>query len=200
MLRLDPSVDRLAAGVSRALAEPRVAALRSELERLRLVLFFRTWGSERFKQSLIHANEALTRCVCLRCQAHGRHPTGIWLDPTDDGGIACEFLPWLRAELALHGLTTAHASARATQNSSYSEYIEAFDVPAHLYADEGGYFAVGALVWGARTADDPELRKYARFIESLEAIANDEGSGGRTSSSSDDDGHAHANLSETESD
>lgn len=190
MLQLHRSVDRLGVAVSRALAEPRVAQLRGEYERLRLIIFFRTWGSERFKRALIHANEALTRCTCLRCQEHDRQPTGYFLN--DEETAPCLFLPWLHGQFREHGLQVALCDVPDPDErkvwTPFSHYIETYDTApsAHLFA-EGAYFAFGRKIWGARTADDPELRKLTRFIDCMESIANDD-AGTSDTSHRDDSG------------
>ena len=148
---------------SKILFDREVLELRSENERLRLCLFWKTYGPEQLLTAMQDTNALRIRCKCITCAVCGRH----------DGranACLCSFEPWFHAQLALCEL---ESSAIDPQSRHFHlEGMTVWDTDAHFVHDGGPnerwmQFSYGKKLHAATSIENKELQKLKRLFSIL---------------------------------
>lgn len=157
---------------------PRVLALRSENERLRLELFWARHSEHRLSRALRLGNRFGPRCGCAECGLRG-FDLGL---VAVSRGVDCRFRPWFFAKAAECGLTIQFMGMRSRGSMG--------EVDAHLvlfdhYAPLKRYVYYGARLRQAASSNSAELRKLADLFRALLAPSGGDGSDSEWVDSSD---------------
>ena len=159
-------LDKLAV-VSKVLMDQRVIELRQENERLRFESFWRDHSLKKLDKRLRWANSVEKigpRCYCQDCLEVERFGRSIaffrpWSGP-------CAFKPWFDRLLAQHEMTFV-----TLESDDLRPDCSLID--AHFVELDGNWTGkdYGGKLRGAKSADDPELRKLRRLFGAVEDVS-----------------------------
>jgi hypothetical protein len=145
--------------VCKVLLDREVLELRSENERLKLRLFWKTYGPEQLRAAMEDANAIRINCECIRCAACGRHNGRA-------GWYTCEFEPWFHAQLAQCELESAAIDAQSQHFDL--DGMTVWDTDAHFVHCEGPMqFSYGKKLHAATSIKNEELQKLKKLFAIL---------------------------------
>jgi hypothetical protein len=151
----------LLALASKVLYEREILELRTENERLKLSLFWKTYGPEQLYTAMQDANAHITQCKCFMCAVSGRYDL-------ETNICACSFVPWFEKQLAKCGLESATIDDQSKHFQH--ESMLAWDIDTHFVHDGGLddhwlQFSYGSKLHRATSIENPELQKLKRLFE-----------------------------------
>ena len=150
---------------SKVLYEREILELRAENERLKLSLFWKTYGPEQLNAAMQDFNMIQTRCKCFMCAVSGRYDR-------ETNICSCSFVPWFEKQLAECGLESATFDNKSIHFQH--EGMLAWDIDAHFVHDGGMddhwlQFSYGSKLHKATSIENPELQKLKRLFSILNA-------------------------------
>jgi len=150
--------------VCKVLLDREVLELRSENERLKMRLFWKTYGPEQLRAAMEDANAIRINCECIKCAACGRHNGRA-------GWYTCEFEPWFHAQLAQCELESAAIDAQSQHFDL--DGMTVWDTDAHVVTqhfdgiDAPMQFSYGRKLHTATSIKNKELQKLKKLFAIL---------------------------------
>jgi hypothetical protein len=167
-------LDRMAL-ISRLLLEPRILALRTENEALKLKLFWKEHNKSDLETLMTACNQNGIQCNCLSCAISGRMDEEQTALPR---GAVCRFKQWFEEQLAKHGLSSKCGVDEDQEDVgphiSCDDGNGVFDVDSHfhhLVRDDWYVWMYGAKLWKAKSVTDPEAVKLQALFYTLSRSA-----------------------------
>ena len=179
----------LLALASKPLYDREMLELRSENESLKLKLFWKDYNVHKLHKAMQSGNSFpadAPYCQCQTCVHFKRSVRPRKKGPLHGGAsggsaplydAVCKFGPWFASAARRFGLTVKKASwgmhydsTQLMEHDSNPE-LEVLDLDCHLVNTDGHewtHFTSGRRLWGATTADSPELKKLSEFFRYLQ--------------------------------
>ena len=148
--------------VCKVLLDREVLELRSENERLKLRLFWKTYGPEQLRAAMEDANAIHISCECIKCADCGRHNGRA-------GWYTCEFEPWFHAQLAQCELESAAIDAQSQHFDL--DGMTVWDTDAHVVQSQ--HFDLDGI-WDTDTHERPMQFSYGKKLHAATSITNEE--------------------------
>jgi hypothetical protein len=161
--------------VSKLLLDKEVIQLRRENENLRLLLFWKDHNVQRLKEMMASANQSDNgpKCYCNVCAVTGRMG-----EDASEQRMDCLFKLWFESLLDQCGLIAVyHTNYDQGVKHDCDGWRRVHDVNTHFHhLIRGDWFmwTYGALLWKAKTADDPELAKLHALFQMLEGVIGED--------------------------